>query len=47
MLKRLTVISSVIAFGVLLGGCTKCGWLWDDWRTTPQTCREDAPRSPR
>jgi hypothetical protein len=28
--------------GLALGGCTKCGWIWND---SPRSCRADAPRS--
>jgi hypothetical protein len=44
MFKRLTVISSLIALGLVLSGCTKCGWLWDDWRSQPQSCRDGTPK---
>jgi PBP1b-binding outer membrane lipoprotein LpoB len=43
MIKRLTIVSSVIALALVLGGCTKCGWFWDDWRSAPQTCKSDVP----
>ncbi len=42
MLRRLTILSGVIALGLTLGGCTKCGWFWDDLRSQPQSCRSDA-----
>jgi hypothetical protein len=45
MLKRLTILSSVIALGLVLGGCTRCGWIWNDWQA-PASCKDDAPRSP-
>jgi hypothetical protein len=44
MLRRLTIVSSVLALGLVLGGCTKCGWIWDDWRSQPQSCRNDVPK---
>ena len=43
MLKRLTILSGVFALTLVLGGCTKCGWIWDEWRSSPQSCRTDAP----
>lgn len=46
MLKRLTIVSSVIALAVTLGGCTKCGWFWNDWQT-PASCRDDGARPVR
>jgi hypothetical protein len=43
MLKRLTILSSVLALAVLVSGCTRCGWIWKDWQT-PASCRDDAPK---
>jgi hypothetical protein len=43
MLKRLTILSSLLLLSVSLGGCSKCGWIWNDWQSTPQSCRSDAP----
>ena len=31
MFRRLALIFSVIAMGIALNGCTKCGPIWDDW----------------
>jgi hypothetical protein len=42
MLKRLTVLSGVIALSMVLGGCTRCGWVWNDWQA-PASCKDDAP----
>jgi hypothetical protein len=39
MLKRLAIILGVIAVGLALGGCTKCGPIWDDWLNSPKSCR--------
>ena len=36
--------SGVIALGLVLSGCTKCGWFWDDLRSSPQSCRSDIPK---
>jgi hypothetical protein len=44
MFKRLTILSSIVALGLMLGGCTKCGWLWDDWRSPAKFCRDDVPK---
>jgi hypothetical protein len=44
MLKRLTLLSSVIALSLVLGGCTKCGFIWDDWRSPAKSCRDDVPK---
>ena len=38
MFKRLTVLACVVAFGLTLGGCTKCGFVWDDG---PRACHSD------
>jgi hypothetical protein len=45
MLKRLAALSCVIALGLALGGCTRCGWIWNDWQA-PASCKDDAPKSP-
>jgi hypothetical protein len=44
MFKRFVIVFSLVAAGASLGGCTKCGWIWDDWQKAPQSCRSDAPR---
>ena len=41
MLRRLLLISSVIAMGLALDGCTKCGPIWDDWTQSPKSCKSD------
>ncbi len=43
MLKRLTILSGIFALGLVLGGCSKCGWIWNDWQSPTQSCRSDAP----
>jgi hypothetical protein len=40
MLRRLALIFSVIAIGLALGGCSKCGPIWDDWQS-PKSCKSD------
>jgi hypothetical protein len=45
MLKRLTLLSSVLALSLVLSSCTKCGWIWNDWQT-PASCRDDIPKQP-
>jgi hypothetical protein len=37
----LAVFSGVIALGLLLNGCSKCGPFWDDWVRSPQSCKSD------
>jgi hypothetical protein len=44
MLKRLTILSGVIALGLALNGCTKCGWIWNDWQSPAKSCRDDVPK---
>jgi hypothetical protein len=39
MFRRLVLIFSVIALGLALSGCTKCGPIWDDWMQ--KSCRSD------
>ncbi|WP_249780630.1 peptidylprolyl isomerase [Bradyrhizobium sp. dw_78] len=39
MFRRSVLISGVIAMGLLLNGCTKCGPIWDDWM--PKSCKAD------
>lgn len=42
MPKRLVVVACLVLLALSLGGCTKCGWLWDQ---PPRSCHSDAPRS--
>lgn len=41
-LRRTVMLTALLALGVSLSGCSKCGWIWDDWRK-PGACREDVP----
>jgi hypothetical protein len=41
MLRRWVLICSVVAFGLALSGCTKCGPIWDDWMQSPKSCKSD------
>ncbi len=41
MLRRLVLILGVIAIGLALSGCTKCGPIWDDWTHAPKSCKSD------
>jgi hypothetical protein len=45
MLKPLATLLVIVISGAVLGGCTKCGFIWDDWRTTPKSCQSDIPKS--
>jgi hypothetical protein len=41
MFRRLVLILGVIAMGLALNGCTKCGPIWDDWLQAPKSCKSD------
>jgi hypothetical protein len=41
MLRRWVLIFSLVATGLALGGCTKCGPIWDDWFGPPKSCKSD------
>ncbi len=38
MMHRLFVLMCLVLLGLSLGGCTKCGWVWNDG---PRSCRSD------
>jgi hypothetical protein len=38
MRKRLALAASILALSLLLNGCTKCGWIWDDY-PRQKSCR--------
>jgi hypothetical protein len=40
MFRRVAILLSVIAIGMLLNGCTKCGPIWDDWQSS-KACKSD------
>ena len=42
MSKQIAAIVCLVLLGLSLGGCTKCGWLWDQ---PPRSCHSDAPRT--
>jgi hypothetical protein len=45
-MKRIATVTCLIllglSLGLSLGGCTKCGWLWNEG---PRGCHSDAPRT--
>ena len=41
MFRRSIMIVSVVAVGLALSGCTKCGPIWDDWMQSPKSCKSD------
>jgi hypothetical protein len=45
VLKRLTIVTCVVAFGLMLGGCSKCGFWLDEWMEQPaKSCKGDLPK---
>ena len=42
MLRRLTILTGILALRLMLGGCSKCGFWWDE--AQPGTCKGDFPR---
>jgi hypothetical protein len=38
--RRLCVLLALSLLAATLGGCTKCGWIWEDGQ---KSCRSDAP----
>ena len=40
MIRKLVMLGSVIAIGLALSGCTKCGPIWEDWMS-PKSCKSD------
>jgi hypothetical protein len=40
MAKKAVIVVFLTAVGLTLGGCSRCGWIWDDWRS-PSACRSD------
>jgi hypothetical protein len=41
MFRRVVLILGLIAVGLALNGCTKCGPIWDDWVQSPKSCKSD------
>jgi hypothetical protein len=41
MFRRSAIVFGVVALGLLLNGCTKCGPIWDDWLQAPKACKSD------
>ena len=40
-IKQLTILACVVAFGLSVSGCTKCGFFWEDGQ---RACHSEAPR---
>jgi len=41
MAGYLRAATCLFLLALTLGGCTKCGWLWDQ---APHSCHSEAPR---
>jgi hypothetical protein len=41
MSRRWIAMIGVVAVGLVLNDCTKCGPIWDDWVQSPKSCRSD------
>jgi hypothetical protein len=41
VIRRLTILAGIVALGLSLGGCSKCGFWWDE---APRGCKGDFPR---
>ena len=41
MVRNLLAVGCLFLLGLGLGGCTKCGWLWDE---APRSCHSGPPR---
>jgi len=41
MLRRVVLMSGLLALGLALSGCSKCGPFWDDWMQSPKSCKSD------
>jgi len=37
MFRRWVLLVGVVAMGLALNGCTKCGPIWDDWVQSPKS----------
>jgi hypothetical protein len=38
MLKRLCLVVAIVTYGLALSGCTKCGFIWNDYLPTQKSC---------
>lgn len=44
MFKRLAIVASVVAFGLMVSGCSKCGFWLDEVMNRPaKSCKGDFP----
>jgi hypothetical protein len=42
ILARILALLCLVVLTASLGGCTKCGFFWEDWQQ--RACHSDAPR---
>jgi hypothetical protein len=42
ILARISTLACLVLLAASLGGCTKCGFFWDDWQH--RACHSDTPR---
>jgi hypothetical protein len=40
--KKLITAVALIALAITLGGCSKCGWIWEQG-ARPNSCLSDSP----
>ena len=41
MFRRWVIILGLVALGLALSGCSKCGPFWEDWMQPSKSCRSD------
>jgi hypothetical protein len=41
VVRQIMLMICLVAMGLALDGCTKCGPIWDDWLQSPKSCRSD------
>ena len=41
MVWRWLLVLGLVATGLVLNGCAKCGPIWDDWMQGPKSCKSD------
>lgn len=45
MIKRISTLVTVLALGLMLAGCDKCGdWFWNKPASGPQSCKGALPQ---
>jgi hypothetical protein len=44
MIKKAVAVLLVTVFGLALAGCSPCGFIWDDWRSSKSCRGEPAPQ---